>query len=85
MCGFFLMTNQKINLNFSVSPEFQSHHTLCLLLLRVNYIQLQRKSNNFYGLTIKTKIILGLKLSQIQVHISMKCALRIAISDCLLV
>ena len=33
-----------------------------LLLLRVNYIQLQRKNNNFHGLTIKTKRILGLKL-----------------------
>ena len=33
-----------------------------LLLLHVNYIQLQRRSNNFHGLTIKTKRILDLQL-----------------------
>ena len=61
-------------------PEFQSHHTLRLLLLRINYIQLQRKSNNFHGLTIKkTKRILGLKFGKIQVHIIMTCVWRIAI------
>ena len=49
-------------------------HIFRLLLLRVNYIQLQRKSNNFHGLTIKTKRILGLKIGQIQVHIIMTCA-----------
>ena len=38
-------------------PEFQPHHTLRLLLLYVNYIQLQRKSNDFHGSTIKTKRI----------------------------
>ena len=48
--------NLKIDLNFSVCPNFQ--HTLRLLLLHVNYIQLQRKSNDFLGLTIKTKKIL---------------------------
>ena len=64
---------------FLFLPEFQSHHTLRLLLWRINYIQLQRKSNNFHELTIKTKRILGLKLGQIQVHIIMTCALRSAI------
>ena len=34
---------------FIFLPEFQSHNTLRLLLLHVNYIQLQRKSNNFHG------------------------------------
>ena len=47
---------------------------LRLLLLRVNYIKLQRKSNNFHGLTIRTKRILGLKLGKIQVHIILTCA-----------
>ena len=70
----------KIRLKFLCLPEFQSYHTLRLLLLRVNYIQLQRKSNNFHGLTIKTKRILGLKLSQIQVHMIMTCALQNAIN-----
>ena len=59
-------------------PGFQSYHTLRLLLLRVNYIQLQIKSNNFHKLTIKTKRILGLKLGQIQIHIIMTCAWRSA-------
>ena len=54
----------KNKLKFLCLPEFQSHHTL-----RVNYIKLQRNSNKFHGLTIKTKRILGLKLGQIQVHI----------------
>ena len=48
--------------------DFQSHHPLRLLLLHVNYIQLQTKSNNFHGLTVKTKWILGLKPVQIQVQ-----------------
>ena len=43
-------------------------------LLRVNYIQLQRKNNNIHGLIIKTKTILGFKVSQIQVNIIMMCA-----------
>ena len=62
-------------------PEFQSHNTLRLLLLRINCIQLQKeKSNNFHGMTIKTKKDFGeLKLGQIQVHIIMTCALRGAI------
>ena len=38
---------------FLCLPEFQSHNTLRLLLLHVNYIQLQRKNNNFHALTIK--------------------------------
>ena len=70
----------KNRLKFLCLPEFQSHHTLRLLLLRINYIQLQRKSNNFHGLTIKkTKRILGLKFGKIQVHIIMTCVWRIAI------
>ena len=64
----------KNRLNFLCVPEFQSHHTLRLLLLFVKYIQFQRNSNSFHGLTIKTKRILGLKLGQIQVHIIMTCA-----------
>ena len=66
----------KNRLEFLCLPEFQSHYILRLLLLRVNYIQLQRKSNNFHGLTIKTKRILGLKLGQIQVHMIMTRAFR---------
>ena len=50
-------------------PEFQSHNTLRLLLLRVSYIRLQRKSNNFHRLTIKTKGILGLQLEQMLVKV----------------
>ena len=46
-----------------------SHHPLRLLFLRVNYIQLKRTNNNFHGLKIKTKRILGLKIEQIQVQI----------------
>ena len=57
-------------------PEFQPHNTLRLLFLRVNYIQLQRKSNDFHGLTIKTKRILGLELGQIQVHVIVTCVER---------
>ena len=64
----------KSRLKFLCLPEFQSHNTL-----RANYIQLQRKNYNFHGLTIKTKMILGLKLGQIQVHIIMTFALRSAI------
>ena len=64
----------KNRLKFLCLPEY--HNTLRLLLLRVNYIQLQRKSDNFHGLTVKTKRILGLKLGQIQVHIIMTCALH---------
>ena len=59
---------------FFCLPEFQSHHTSRSLLLRVNYIQLQRKSNNSHGLTIKTKGIMGLKLGQIQGYVIMTCA-----------
>ena len=47
--------------------DFQYNHQLHLLLLHVNYNQ--RKSNNFHGLKIKTKGILGLKFGQIQVKI----------------
>ena len=53
--------------------DFQSHHPLRSLLLHVNYIQLQRGSRNFHGLTIKTKRILGLEPVQIQVKIIMTC------------
>ena len=70
--------NLKNRLDFLCLPEFQYHHTLCLLLLRVNYIQLQRKSKNFHGLRIKTKRILGLILVQIQAHIYMTCACHFA-------
>ena len=65
--------NLKINFNFA---DIQYHHPLrsLFLLLRVNYIQLQRKSDNFQELTIKkTKRILGLKLGQIQVQMIMMC------------
>ena len=62
--------NPKIDFNFCLY-DFQSHHPLRLLLLRVNYIQLQRGSNNFHGLTIETKRILGLKLVEMQVKIIM--------------
>ena len=62
-----------LNIDFSLSDlylylyGFQSHHPLCLLLLHINYIKLQRRSNNFHGLKIKTKRFLGLKPVQIQV------------------
>ena len=46
---------------FFCLSDFQFHHLLRLLLSLVNYIKLQRKSNNFHELTIKTKRILGLK------------------------
>ena len=72
-------SESKNRLKFLCLPDFQSHNTLRLLLLVVNYIHLQRKSNNFHGLTIKTKRILGLKLGQLQIHIIMTCALRSAI------
>ena len=55
----------KNRLKFLCLPEFQSHHTLRLQILRVNYIQLQRKINKFHELTIK---------GQIQVYIIMTCA-----------
>ena len=64
----------KNRLKFLCLLEFQFHNTLRLLLLSINYIQLQRKSNNTQGLTIKTKWILGLKLGQIQEHIVMTFA-----------
>ena len=67
----------KNRLKFLCLSEFQSHNTLRLLLLRVNYIQLQIKSNNFHGLTIKMKRILGLKLGQKQIH--MMCAFPSAV------
>ena len=38
----------KNRLKFLCLPKFQSHNTL-----RVNYIQLQRKSNNFHGFSRK--------------------------------
>ena len=41
--------------------DFQFDYPLRLLLLRVNYIQLQRRINNFHGLPIKTKRNLVLK------------------------
>ena len=50
-------------LKFLCLPEFQFHHTLRLITL-----QLQRKSNNFHRLTIKTKRILGLKLEVQSTH-----------------
>ena len=64
----------KNRLKFLCLPEFQSHYFLRLLLLRVNYIQLQRKNNNLHGLTIKTKRIFGLKLGKIQSNSIMKGA-----------
>ena len=68
MASYFI----RINFKCLCLPEFQSHNTLRLLLLHVNYIQLQRKSNNFYvKLTMKMKRILGLKFGQIEVHIIM--------------
>ena len=54
--------------------DFQPHHPLRLLLLQVNYTQLQRGSTNFHGLTVKTKRILGLQLEQMQVKIIMMYA-----------
>ena len=48
-------THTHIYTGFFCLPEFQSHNTLHLLLLRVNFIQLQRKSNNFHRLTFKTQ------------------------------
>ena len=72
-------THTHIYTGFFCLPEFQSHNTLHLLLLRVNFIQLQRKSNNFHRLTIKTKRILRSKVGQIQVHTIMTCALRSSI------
>ena len=69
------LSETKNRLQFPCLSEFQSHHhTLCLLLLHVNNIQLQQRSNNFHGLTIKTKRIMGLKLVQIQVQTIMTCA-----------
>ena len=50
----------KMDFNFSVFYDFQSHHHLRLLLLHVNNIQLQRRSNNFhenekgFGITTRT-------------------------------
>ena len=76
---FELTVESKNRLKFNCLPKFQSHNTLRLLLLRVNYIQLQRKIDNFHGLTIKTKRIFGLKLGQIQIHIIIRCALWSAI------
>ena len=61
----------KNRLKFLCLPEFRYRNTLRLLLLRVNYIQLQIKSCNFHGLIIKTKRILRLKLGQI--HVNMTC------------
>ena len=72
----YFNSESKNKLKFLCLPEFQFHNTLPLVLLRVNYIQLQLQ---LHGLTIKTKRILGLKLGQIQVHIIMKCAWRSAI------
>ena len=66
-------------IKFLCLPKFQSHHALHFILLCVNYIQLQRRSNKFHGLTIKTKSFLGLKLGQIQLHIIMTCAWRCAL------
>ena len=87
-CHFTFLSPSLINsgesknrLEFLSLLEFQSHNTLPLLLLRVIHIHLQSKSNNFHGLTIKTKRILGLKLGQIQVHIIMTYALRSAIES----
>ena len=70
----------KHKIKFLCFSKFQSHNALRLLLLRANYIQLQRKNNNFHGLAIKTKRILRLTLGQIQVHIIMTYALRSAIA-----
>ena len=47
----------KNRLRFLCLPEFQSHNTSGLFLLCVNYIQLQRKSNSFYGLIINMRRI----------------------------
>ena len=54
--------------------EFQSYRPLRLLLSHVNKIQLQRRSNNFHGMTVETKRILGLKPVQIRVQIIMTSA-----------
>ena len=66
----------KNGLKFLCLLEFQSHHPLRLLLLRVNYIQLKENGLTFADWQIKMKRILGLKLDQIQIHIIMACALR---------
>ena len=68
------LSETKNRLQFPCLSEFQSHHHTLCLLLHVNNIQLQRRSNNFHGLTIKTKRIMGLKLVQIQVQTIMTCA-----------
>ena len=47
--------------------DLRRHHRLLLLLLHVDYIQIQR-SDKFHELKIKTKRILGLK--PIQMHAS---------------
>ena len=59
----------KIRLQTFCLSDFQTHHPLRLFLSHNNYIQLQRRSNKFHGLTIKAKRILGLKPVQIQVQI----------------
>ena len=40
---------------------------LCLLGLEIDYIELQRRGNNFHRLIIKTKRILGLKLVEVKI------------------
>ena len=45
----------KNRLAFFCQSHFQSHRHLRILLVHVKYIQLQRKSNSFYGLTIKNE------------------------------
>ena len=68
-------TSLKIDLNFSVSPNFNSI-ILCVYyscsLITFNY---KEKNNNFHGLTIKTKIILGLKLASNTSSHNFVCAL----------
>ena len=59
----------KNRLRFFCLFDFQSHHPLRSLILHINYILWGRRSNNFHGLTIKTKRILGLQLVQMQVKI----------------
>ena len=48
----------KNRLQFLCSYDFQYHHSLRLLLLHVNSFNYKGGSNNFHGLTIKTKRIL---------------------------
>ena len=53
--------NLKIDFDFSVCLTFKSHYPLRLLLLNVNYIQPQRRSNNIQELTNKMKKDVGIE------------------------